>query len=216
MVATPTTPTPDARFAKPGVYPLPAGRTQVLGTLEYGSVRGSAPGYWICALYPWESKALVPLVKIVHLGERVSYSSAGHFVSADGQLAGDALSVDSMWGVEGDQLSWRRARIEKPNQTWFPGKRLRAVGLLTYVEGYRDVLTRHWAVMLAMPGESSYGSAHVAAFLESPPPASFETSDPPYVAVEGDVVGSIRVSGTPWPVVRTRSISRVPTTGPAR
>jgi hypothetical protein len=207
-----------AGLPKPGTYPLPAGRTQVLGTLEYGTVTtGSSPSWWIADGYAWDSsRPLRPIVRVVMSDRDAAdraFSIEGSFVSADGVLAHGTFTPTSMWPIRSDTAApfdWRYARTEKPNQTYLPGGRLRVVGQLAYLNGFRETVTKRWAVMLTGP-LGALGTAHVAAFLDAPPNVSFPTTDYPYVAAEGTVVGHIKISGTPWPILKAGSVTKVPT-----
>ncbi len=223
-------PATDAADAKPGVYPLPGGRSQVIGTLQWGTL-GSRTGCYVLARYPWQplTSETEALAYIVNADPHVAYSTNGRYVTVDGAL-GKAASLAIAPGQEGGPIevksgSFAWARVEKPNVQRMPDGTLRAVGILARVGDYRGVRVGSMAVLGAGPAEDPYvpsagGWSRVNAFVRYVPDMPWSRAVGTrgtvgkYVAIQGPQVGAIKATGTPWPIVEARSLTIIATPGP--
>ncbi len=215
---------PDAADAKPGVYPLPGDRSQVIGTLQWGTV-GPRTGWYVLARYPWEPLSdRTRVIAFLTASEPSDwYGLNDRYVTVDGKFT-DAGSLTMQpgrppSGVVSGSFAW--ARLEKPNVTRLPDGTLRAVGQLAYVRAYRGAQPNMYAVTDGLPGAMEVNRVNAFLRTSASDLARVRALEGRYVAVQGPQVGTVIASdphdipstgsSTPWPVVSVGSISVVTT-----
>lgn len=225
----------DTDVAPPGVYELPGGRAQVIGTLVRDD--GLEGGFWaISPRTPTMGSDARPVV-IANpelFADPPLGSLEGDYVVAEGvlsdgasvRMAGPELVADSLNRIEPPHADEgggrvlrgvppRWARIEKPGVHPLPNGSVRVVGVLGIAKSEDASESTSWVVLNEMPFGTG-GPAETSAVLTEGPFGNPQDSTWPsrYVGVTGDVVGTVQSGSQRIPVVRVVDVEVVTTQEP--